>query len=62
MCRAGGTLCNLRFGGSGEGRAAMFFYREEWLAVAVLTNLQGAGSEALVELVATANRQHFPAR
>ena len=50
------------FGGSGGGRAAVFFYPDEGLAVAVLTNLQGAGPEGLVELVANAYRQHFPAR
>lgn len=40
------------FGGSGGGRAALFVYPDEGLAVGVLTNLQGAGPESLVELVA----------
>jgi CubicO group peptidase (beta-lactamase class C family) len=39
-------------GGSGGARAAFFVYPEDDLAVVVLTNLQGAGPEALVEGVA----------
>jgi len=40
------------YGGSGGGRTALFFYPSDSLAVAVMTNLQGAGPEGLVELVA----------
>jgi len=40
------------FGGSGGGRTALFFYPKDDLAVAVMTNLQGAGPEGLVDLVA----------
>ena len=50
------------FGGSGGGRAAVFFYPDDKLGVAVLTNLQGAGPEGLVELVASAYRQQLQGR
>ena len=50
------------YGGSGGGRAAVFFYPDDRLAVAVLTNLQGAGPEELVELVAGAYRQQLGGR
>ncbi|HEX4933658.1 MAG TPA: serine hydrolase domain-containing protein [Gemmatimonadaceae bacterium] len=43
---------NRLYGGSGGGRTALFFYPDDGLAVAVMTNLQGAGPEGLVELVA----------
>ena len=39
-------------GGSGGGRAALLFYPEDRLAVAIMTNLQGSGPESLVEMVA----------
>lgn len=45
------------FGGSGGGRAALFWYPDEGLAVGVLTNLQGAGPESLVELIAGIHRR-----
>jgi len=39
-------------GGSGGGRCAVLFHPEEGLAIAVMTNLQGAGPEDLVERIA----------
>ena len=39
-------------GGSGGGRAAVLYYPEDRVAVAVMTNLQGADPESLVELIA----------
>jgi CubicO group peptidase (beta-lactamase class C family) len=45
------------FGGSGGGRCAVFHYPGERLAVAVMTNLQGAGPEDLVERVAAVYRR-----
>ncbi len=39
-------------GGSGGGRSAYLYYLDDHLAVAVLTNLQGADPEGLVESVA----------
>ena len=47
------------YGGSGGGRTALFFFPGEDLAVGVMTNLQGAGPEGLVDLVAAMYR---PAR
>lgn len=45
------------YGGSGGGRCAVFHYPDERLAIAVMTNLQGAGPEDLVERIAALYRQ-----
>jgi len=44
------------FGGSGGGRTTLLVYPDDHLAVAVLTNLQGAGPESLVEMIASVYR------
>ncbi|MFP5355063.1 MAG: serine hydrolase domain-containing protein [Gemmatimonadota bacterium] len=40
-------------GGAGGGRAAVMYYPADRLGVAVMTNLQAAGPESLLDLVAT---------